>query len=167
MPTLREEPVSHRTLPSLPVSPESSAISKYLIAEDLALRELEAELGEPIAKQVRVEFSDARFILDGLIEKGNEYIGIEVKYVRTPHVQPSTIQATLFKFVSLGSQVQTSKENPFRFIFIFVTEFSGEDLKRFKTRVRERFPTTLVPLEWRFYELSQLKKKFGVTGEQA
>jgi len=70
--------------------------------------------------------------------------------------------------MSLGSHVQgTLTENQFRFIFVFVTEFSGEELELFKTRVLERFTVTPIPVEWRFFPFSELKKKFGLIEKEA
>jgi hypothetical protein len=156
------------TTTRVPPNTRNAAVSRYLIAEDLAVRQLEAELGVPIAKQVEIMFADTRIMLDGLITKGDEYIGIEVKYARTSHLSLSVIQATLFRFLELSNKVQSaSKGDRFRFIIILVTEFAGEELERFKARMRERFAATVVPLEWRFYNFAELKNKFGVVEEQA
>jgi hypothetical protein len=151
----------------LPVTDRSSAVSKYLIAEDLALRQLEADFGLPIEKHVVLASPNSRIMLDGLIRKGTELIAIEIKYVRNPHRQTAVIQEALYRFISLGSRVQSSTENSFRFIFVFVTEFTGEDLERFKAGISDRFANTPVPVEWRFFNFSELKNRFGVIEEQA
>jgi hypothetical protein len=166
-----EHPQDDKTRPvssAAAASERNSVVSKYLMAEDLALRQLEGELGLPIERQVEILFSGGRIMLDGLVRRGDQFTGIEVKYVRIPHPPISLIQAALYRFVSLGSVGATgAKEGSFRFIFVFVAEFAGEELDRFEARTKERFPTTPVTVGWRFYNFDELRKKFGIIEEKA
>lgn len=146
----------------------SSAASKYLLAEDLALRQLETELRTPIVKQIEIIADNFRLMCDGLIRDGQKLTIVEVKYVSKPMFATDMVQSVLFRFIDLTTRVKLSnKDATLGFIFVFVTEFSGEELERFKSRILGRLNTTAIPLEWRFYSIEELKERFGITAAQA
>jgi len=160
-----ETPVRDQERVSTVPPARRSAVSKYLVAEDLALRQLEAELRQPIAKQVEVLTGNTRIVFDGLIQNHQEITGIEVKFISRPNASIDMIRSALFRFVDLYSRVKlTDKDTSFKFILVLVTDFSGEELERFKTRIVEHI-SDVVPLEWRFYSFADLKRRFGVVAE--
>jgi hypothetical protein len=97
--------------------------SNYLLAEDLAIRQLETELKVPILKQVEIVTANTHARFDGFINDKKEITGIEVKYARIPKISPSTIQSSLFRFVDLSNRFRLDDKNILvKFIFVFVTE---------------------------------------------
>jgi hypothetical protein len=151
--------------PTLPKAQKPLA-SKFLLVEDLALRQLEAELQTPILRQVMVAGPDFRLSFDGMIQNPQQLVVIDVKYLATPNPPLSNIQAALYRFSEFRSMYSAKDYKTFKAILVFVTEFSGEELERFKKRILKRIKSEVVPTEFRFYSLKELKERFGVIEDE-
>jgi hypothetical protein len=93
--------------------------SRYLLAEDLVMRKLQAEFGVPIKRQMALG-PDARF--DGLFTKKDSAFGVEVKYLSRKPLSKDLVGI----FQQAVRYVGNLDLNRFTLILVFV--FESEDL---------------------------------------
>lgn len=145
----------------IPKIDSSDAISTYVLAEDLSLRVLEAELQTPIQRHVKLQSPGGKYMgeLDGFAHRSGEAIAIEVKLGR-PLVGGRRIEEIIAKFEILHGLFET-KETRFRSILVIVSagEPSPSELMDNAVKMTKDLPF----IEVRFYRFDDLKEKFGIS----
>ncbi len=132
----------------------------WLLAEELAFRELESEFGAPIHRQVAIADSG----VDGvLIDKGTLRV-IEIKFTRGP---------SLGRIVGHAADQlrRVAEKVGGRASFILAVVVEAMPLERLESeieRAQERLSRSFpIPIELRVYDFSELKEKYGVVGEDS
>jgi hypothetical protein len=126
------------------------------MAELLVLNKLEMELKSSIQREMKLEVGNSRFIFDGVIQKGSDLTGIEVKYMRTKNAFNSSMWRHLAdRFESLYNSLNESQKQSFSIIFAIVTDSDSQEIKSF---VQGRFKNLNFPVEIRVYDFDSLKK---------
>jgi hypothetical protein len=127
---------------------------RYLLAEDLVMRELQIEFGAPVNRQIRVGGVE----LDGMFAKEGSGYGIEVKYVR----RRVTSDRLIDSLTRLQSSLQRLGWRRFTLILALVCEsdepISPSDIERIQARLSQLG----VPVMVRVYTLQSLADKFGI-----
>src|SRR5260221_10251232 len=135
---------------------ESGFRGRVLIAEELAMRELQTEFGGVINRQVIV---GRDFGMDGMFVKDGAGFGVEVKYVRK-NLPREHLKQTVFQ---LKNFVQSRGWR--RFTMVLVVVYDGEDDQLQKQQ--EFLDSTLSEFQdfllWRLYSLKQLTEKYGIS----
>ena len=127
------------------------------LAELLVLNKLEKEFNSPIQREMKLEVGGSRVIFDGVIQKGSELTGIEVKYMRTKNALNSSMWGHLSdRFENLYNSLNDSQKKSFSIIFAVVTD---DDIQEIKEFVQERFKNLNFPVEIRVYDFENLKEK--------
>lgn len=136
-----------------------SVKSRYLLAEDLVMRKLQAEFGIPIKRQIALG-PDARF--DGLFAKQGAGYGIEVKYLNrrgSSKELAEMIQQAVQYVAGLGFARFT-----LILVFVFETEdlMSPEVLRTVQSEVSRHGEKVVA----RFYAFRDLASEFGLSLEE-
>jgi hypothetical protein len=144
---------------------KESIISEHALAEDLAIWQLEDELKVSFARQMVIDFSGGNqgTFFDGVFVDGKtaRVIAVDVKYTRRSHLHTPQIQATLYRFLEVYNHLSAAElGKSTQLIFVIVTELSGGELERYSLKLKNRYNTLPIPLEWRFYNFSELREKF-------
>lgn len=133
--------------------------ARYFLAEDLALRAVQAEYGATINRQVT---AGADMGFDGaLIINGQLHI-IEVKFF-SKRFRLEAIRSSLERIVSA---VKRYGWRNVRIVLVLVSD-GLLDVSAFYDRIQETIKSISVPVEVRWYFLDDLQQKFGVDAENS
>jgi len=128
------------------------------LAQDLALRALEQELGCSISRQVGVPAGEGWINLDGAVARGNELVAIEVKHYRGN-------KFPLFQIEHLLDLISTLPFRHFRtasLILAIVSEATDDENRDLERRLADMAVTSRVPVRVRLFRFSELKQRFGI-----
>jgi len=143
---------SPRSAPSSTPTPQFRA--QYFQAEDLALRAVQAEFGEPINRQVQMG-GIATF--DGAFVKSHRLNVVEVKYWAKAPTTPIAQQV----FAKLLSRFKLVTFKSINIIFVAVVDRTS-DVPSLVARLTKLSDEAPIPTVVRVYSLSELQAKFGV-----
>ncbi len=136
-----------------------SARHTWVLAEEFAFRELEAEFGAPIKRQVAV-LGDLG--VDGLFQDKGITTFVEIKFTSIPRLAQVARRAS----DQLG-RIKDKMMKPASFILAIVVDATtSEGLERELARTREHLMSMPFPIELRVYDFAELKKKYGVEEER-
>jgi len=142
------------TLPPTTPTPTPQFRAQYFQAEDLAMRAVQAEFGQPISRQVTTG-RDQQF--DGAFVHNNRMNIVEVKYVSKAPPK-AMIQQILRRVESFLISHNLKSVNLILVAVVDRTSDIEATLKRFTAIADESsFPTVV-----RVYALSELQAKFGI-----
>jgi hypothetical protein len=152
LPAPVEEPAP--TPPTSTPAPTPQFRARYFQAEDLALRAIQAEFGQPISRQVS---GGPNQHFDGAFVLNNRMNIVEVKYVaKTP--PKAMLQQILHRVQSFVSGSNLKSVNLVLAAVVDRTSDVEATLKRF-TAIADESP---IPTVVRVYALSELQAKFGI-----
>lgn len=93
------------------------------LAEKLVLEKLENELDIEIETDRKFEFGHRRYVLDGVIRKGNNLTAIEVRFIRDMKIGlGSILYKSLDQLKSLYLNLSEAQQKEFSLIFAIVTD---------------------------------------------
>jgi Holliday junction resolvase-like predicted endonuclease len=141
----------------------SNIMSDYILAEDLALRHIEAETGKIVNRQVAFGANRLDTAFDGAIVQDDKIIVIEVKMLKTTFTSSQALQSVLYRAANAASLLKKSGQySSFTLLLVFVTQLVPSDHERAKNRIMQKLQDTLVPVDVRFYRFEELKRKYGM-----
>lgn len=132
--------------------------SAYLVAEDLALRQIQQEENVPLLRHVsvgQVPF-DAVFVKDDILNC------CEVSFLVIPDVRQEKIDAMMLKVKRVKDSVERAKASlRVRMMLILITQFSKEDDERLRSVLNtHRFSTTPVDIDIRLLDFEALQRTY-------
>ncbi len=134
-------------------------MSSYMMAEDLVMKKLSAELNLKIVRQVKAE-RGVRYIFDGVVIDSGRFTAIEVKMVRKAILSKMLTRQTLDRlntyYTSLG---EDSKRGFSLILAIVIDEGSPDEALRQLSFVRETYQ---FPVHIQCYRMADLKAEFGI-----
>ncbi len=135
---------------------ESDFRGRILVAEELAMRELQTEFDVVVNRQVLV---GRDFGMDGMFVKDGGAFGVELKYVRK-NLRREHLKQIIFQYKNFA---QSRGWKRFTMVLVFV--YDGEDAQLSKQQ--EFLNSTLSEFQdfvlWRLYSLKQLTEKYGIS----
>ncbi len=133
----------------------------YLLAEELALRQLEAEIGMSFTRQVRISALPG-VMFDGVAAAGTEVVFAEVKTARQPLFSPRIVTRVLDQFEKVRTSVgREGLTSAFRLYLLVVADMSDENQRLLEENLRRFLTAEATGIELRVYSLSGLRKQFG------
>jgi hypothetical protein len=137
--------------------PRTEVKSRFLEAEDLALRAIQVEYGKPISRQLSL---GPDFGIDGAFTVDGELNIVEVKYVVRPKRSYEGVRRTLTSFQSL---IHDNHWRRARVILVIVLQFQSdvEETRRELLTLKGEFD---FPINVHCYSVADLKSQFGLTG---
>lgn len=155
-------PIASDTSPSPPTPPSivegRSRQATYFQAEDLALRAIQAEYGQPISRQLTAG-SDVGF--DGAFTVNGRLNIVEVKYVRDVKTIPR-LRSSLERIVGA---IEKYNWRNVQLILVVVFE-REEDVPNGDSLLLKTVKAFEFPVSVRSFSLSELKRRFGLTEGQ-
>lgn len=135
---------------------ELSVRHAYVLAEELAIREIEGELNVSIHRQVAI---GRDYSVDGVFgHKGRPKV-IEVKYARRLASLKKIIQNEIARFNKICQAIRPSPS----FILAIVIEDISEDQQRKENeRLGKLWSVSDFPIEFRIYNFTKLRQKYGI-----
>lgn len=128
----------------------------YVLAEELAYREIESEFGVSVHRQVAIGHD---YGVDGIFLKKGKPVAIEIKYTRRPQHARMIIRRELDRFSNIA---QSMKPEP-SFLFILVTEgFSDKQRILEKERLMKMIEDSKLSIQIRIFDFDELKEKYGI-----
>ncbi|HEY0321069.1 MAG TPA: hypothetical protein VGC66_08965 [Pyrinomonadaceae bacterium] len=135
-----------------------------VLAEDLVLRQLEAEYGSPVARQVKLEVGDEKIPFDGLISLKGGIVAIEVKLITETAVRKN-LHNILADISYLANRL--GGLNLVVSISLLVAIVSKDLSNASHHLIENRFNTMIkgapIPVELRFFDFANLQERFGIT----
>ena len=130
--------------------------SAYIVAEDLALRQIQQEENVPLMRHVSLGKApfDAVFIKDGVINC------IEVSFLVAPDVRQEKIDAMMRKIGQVKSAFGEMRIGiEVRLMMVLVTQLTPEDGDHLRTAMNtKRFSTTPVDIDIRLLDFEALQR---------
>lgn len=142
----------------IPESQMSDLRSAYIVAEDLALRNIEQELSIPLKRYITLEKADFDAILinDDLIKC------LDITFAVTPDISQEKINATLRKVDSFKKTIDRLRPNTkIVLMLIMVTQLDSTSEAELRNKVKTKFSQTPVDVDIRFYDFETLQRTFA------
>ena len=131
--------------------------SAYIVAEDLALRQIQQEEQVPLLRHVSI--GDVPF--DAVLVKHDVIVCAEVSFLVVPDLRQERIESMLRKMARVKTVVdEMGVAMQVMLMIILVTQLTEEDDQRLRRTLntKKRFPNTPVEIEIRFLDFEALQK---------
>jgi hypothetical protein len=134
-------------------------MASIVLAEDLVMKKLSAELNLKILRQVRAE-RGTRFIFDGVSVDESKFVAIEVKLIRRGAPAGAFLRQSLDRLNTYYTSLAEEARRKFSLILaVVIEEGNPEDVIRGLSFIREtyHFPVHIV-----CYRFKELQAEFGI-----
>jgi Holliday junction resolvase-like predicted endonuclease len=131
--------------------------SAYVVAEDLALRQIEQETKTTIIRHVSVEGAE----FDAIMVNNDIITCIETTFLVTPHVSQEKINTTLKKIEFTSKKLlELRPGTKLRLLLALVTQLDQEGESKLRSTLISKFSTTPVDVDIRLLDFEGLQKIF-------
>jgi hypothetical protein len=129
----------------------------YILAEDLALRQIEQEKKLPLKRHIMV--GDAEF--DAVFISQDVLTFVEVTFLVSPHISQERIEGVFRKINAVKRNFQHIRNNSkFRLLLALVTQLDITAESNLRATLVQRFAETPVDVDIRFFDFEELQKTF-------
>lgn len=128
----------------------------YVLAEELALREIEREFGVTVRRQVAIV---GDYGLDGVFPYQGKSMAVEIKYSKVPMHAKTIIKSELDKFSNMP---QSIKSETIFLLAIVADGWTDEQRETEKLALIGIALKTNIPVQIRIFDFDELKAKYGV-----
>ena len=137
----------------------SDLLSAYIVAEDLALRQIQQEEKTPLLRHIAV--GDAAF--DAVLLKYNLLTCIDVTFLVAPEIEQEKISDVLRRVGSVKKILAKLRpELKVKLLFVVVTQLEPEEVKQLRQSLNhKRFPDTPVDIDIRLKDFADLQKIYA------
>lgn len=135
---------------------ESDLQSAYLVAEDLALRQIQQDEKAPLLRHASVCGSS----FSGVLIKDDLLICVEVYFLISPELRQDRVDAMMRKMEQVRRELgHAEAKMRTRLMVILITQLSPDDAARLRVNFgRKRFPDTPVDIDIRFLDFEALQR---------
>ena len=133
-------------------------LSAYVVAEDLALRQIQQEENLPLMRHVSI----GKTPFDGILVDQDLITCIEVSFLVVPDVRQDRIEAMMKKVAQAKKNLAEVKSRlRLRLMLVLVTQLTSEEEERLRTGlVDRRFSDTPVDIDIRLLDFELLQKVY-------
>lgn len=138
----------------------SDLLSAYIVAEDLALRQIQQEEKIPLFRHVSIAGSD----FDAVLINQEIITCIDVTFLIKPELSQEKINQILKK-IGNAKQVfsRISPESKVKLLLVLVTQLDQRDLTQLRSALgKKQFPATPVDVDIRFKDFEELQKIYAI-----
>ncbi|CAN5398301.1 hypothetical protein BH10ACI1_BH10ACI1_35350 [soil metagenome] len=129
----------------------------YILAEDLALRQIEQETKLPLKRHIKV--GDAEF--DAVFISRDVLTFVAVIFLVTPFVSQKKIDLVFGKINSVKKNYQhVRRHSKFRLLLALVTQLDESATAELRSSLIQKFTETPVDVDIRFFDFEELQKNF-------
>jgi hypothetical protein len=133
-------------------------LSTYIVAQDLALRQIQQEQKTSLMRQVNID----RVSFDAVLPGPNRLTCVEVSFLVKPEVRQEKIDAMLKKIARVTRSFEAAKVGlELRLLFVLVTQLtSDEEVELRLSLARGRFAATSADIDIRILNFEELQQVF-------
>lgn len=137
----------------------SDLLSAYIVAEDLALRQIQQEAGMPILRHVQI----GGVPFDGVLVKNDIVTCVEVTFLVTPNVTQEKINQILQK-MSLTKKAfeKVMLEAKARLLLILVTQLDEDAMNQLRGSILKKFGKPIVEVDIVFLDFEELQRTYAM-----
>lgn len=128
----------------------------YVLAEELAFREIENEFGVSVRRQVAI---GQDWGIDGVFTRGGKPVIVEIKYIRRPS-PPRIPSIQIERFRTL---MESTRLDPFFLLAIVADGLDKNESDLERKRIEEAAKKTALRIDVRVYDFNILKRKYGIS----
>lgn len=149
----------------LEIEPEQNGDlqSAYIVAEDLALRQIQQEERTPMMRHVSIH----KVPFDAVFIKGNVCVCVELSFLVAPDIRQEKIDAVMRRVALVSNEFERSGTNmAVRLMLVLVTQLTPEDDRALRSVLnKSRFPSTPVDIDIRFLDFEALQRMYVTDAE--
>ena len=142
-----------------PDVPTNELFSAYIVAEDLALRQIQQESNESLLRHQSVGNAD----FDAVLFKQDAIVCIEIAFLVSPDVSQVKINEVLKK---IGSAKKTfdrlGKDVKIKLLLVLVTQLDSKGEAELRTSLVKKFSATSVDVDIRLFDFAGLQKIYSL-----
>ncbi|MDQ3181790.1 MAG: hypothetical protein M3Q33_14905 [Acidobacteriota bacterium] len=143
----------------LPDEQLSDLLSAYIVAEDLALRQVQQEAKQPIARHLSIGNTE----FNAILLKQDIITCIEVIFLVTPDVSQAKINEMLKKIELVKKTFsQNKREAKIRLLLVLVTQLDQAEEARLRSSLVKKFAATPVDVDIRLLDFEGLQKIYAM-----
>jgi hypothetical protein len=137
----------------------SDLLSAYIVAEDLALRQIQQEARLPVLRHVQI----GKTPFDGVLVKQDVITCIEVTFLVTPNISDEKINLMLNKMASTEKAFKQLKLGArMRLLLVLVTQLDQTGEARLRSSLVKKFGSTPVDVDIRLLDFEGLQKIYAM-----
>ena len=135
-------------------------LSAYIVAEDLALRQIQQEARIPILRHVQI----GQVPFDGILVKQDLITCIEVTFLVAPIVTQEKINQYLSKITTAKKALKDLKiDGKMRLLLVLVTQLDQRGEAELRSSLVKKFADTTVDVDIRLLDFESLQKIYAMT----
>jgi len=132
--------------------------SAYIVAEDLAFRQIQQETRENLLRHQSVGGTD----FDAILLKRDVITCIEVAFLVAPDVSQMKINGILDKIVAAGKSFKLlGKDANIRLLFVLITQLDKTGEAELRSMLVKKFSATTVDVDIRLFDFEGLQKIYA------
>jgi len=133
-------------------------LSAYIVAEDLALRQIQQEENKPLMRHVSI----GRMPFDGILVDQDMITCIETAFLVVPDVRQEKIESVLKKITQAKKNLAEMKSRlRLRLMLVLVTQLSEDEVEQLRGMlITRRFTDTPVDIDIRLLDFEMLQKVY-------
>ena len=137
----------------------SDLLSAYIVAEDLALRQIQQEARMPVMRHVQI----GSIPFDGVLVKHDVVTCIEVTFLVTPNISQDKINLIMNKMASTKSSFsQLNIGARMRLLLVLVTQLDPQAEAQLRSSLVKKFGQTPVDVDIRLLDFEGLQKIYTI-----
>jgi hypothetical protein len=137
----------------------SELLSAYIVAEDLALRQIQQESRTPVLRHVQI----GEISFDGILVKQDLITCIEVTFLIAPTITQEKINLYLDKMAAVKKFLEESKlDGRMRFLLVLVTQLDQRGEAELRSSLVKKFADTTVEVDIRMLDFEGLQKVYAL-----
>lgn len=147
---------------SLEISQEQlpDLLSAYIVAEDLALRQIQQEARIPVLRHVQI----GQTPFDGVLIKQDLITCIEITFLVSPNITQDKIKQYLDKVSTAKKALKDLKiEGRLRLLLVLVTQLDQRGEAELRSTLVKKFADTTVDVDIRLLDFEGLQKVYAMT----
>lgn len=137
----------------------SDLLSAYIVAEDLALRQIQQEAKLPVMRHVQI----GNVPFDGVLVKQDMITCIEVSFLVTPNINQEKINEMMQKASMLKKNFkQMNLDSKIRLLLVLVTQLDQAGEAKLRSTLVGKFKSTPVDVDIRLLDFEGLQKIYAM-----
>jgi hypothetical protein len=132
--------------------------SAYVVAEDLALREVHQKYPGPMMRHLQIGGTP----FDALIIRPDEILCVEVAFVVAPDVRQEKVDSMMKKMGTVRRTLAAQKlDTDLKLLLVVVTQLTPEEIEKLRVSLKkDRFPDSPVDIDITFFDFEDLQRQY-------
>ena len=141
-----------------PDIPTADLFSTYILAEDLALRQIQQEVKEPLLRHQSIGNAD----FDAVLFKQDVIICVEIAFLVAPDISQVKINDVLKK-IALAKKTfeRLGKDAKLKLLLVLITQLDQTGEANLRSSLVKKFSATAVDVDIRLFDFESLQKIYA------